>query len=362
MFCWGSAESPGEPPDLTTPHPQVSMAVGLAVFACLFLSTMFLVLNKCGRRNKFGINREWGAAEGLSVCLELCFLQALPSLSSVWGPGPPWSSRDCVFGVREGCCGACECVCIGAGVVSEAAAANWWLDCSQTLSGCGRSELCRAASGGSGGVSGGPWGLGLDRSQAENGRSVSPSPCLLPCLLAPLFPPCKFSGGVAWHPASHLAGSRVRAWAVTPPRDCVFSPGPAVLAPEDGLAMSLHFMTLGGSSLSPTESKGSGLQGHIIENPQYFSDACEGLCWVKGWGRVSLCVPGGFCVITPGLNKPPHPPPPPMSTQGGWVKVRRLTFSLHPPPLPGTPVQSTALLDSPRPSPFPTLPKTGAPL
>ncbi|XP_046277799.1 high affinity nerve growth factor receptor [Marmota monax] len=49
---------------------------------------------------------------------------------------------------------------------------------------------------------------------------------------------------------------------------------PAVLAPEDGLAMSLHFMTLSGSSLSPTDGKGSGLQGHIIENPQYFSDAC----------------------------------------------------------------------------------------
>ncbi|XP_053771744.1 high affinity nerve growth factor receptor [Desmodus rotundus] len=49
---------------------------------------------------------------------------------------------------------------------------------------------------------------------------------------------------------------------------------PVVLAPEDGLAMSLHFMTLGGSSLSPTEGKGSGLQGHIIENPQYFSDTC----------------------------------------------------------------------------------------
>uniref|UniRef100_A0A4X2L0P6 Tyrosine-protein kinase receptor n=1 Tax=Vombatus ursinus TaxID=29139 RepID=A0A4X2L0P6_VOMUR len=48
---------------------------------------------------------------------------------------------------------------------------------------------------------------------------------------------------------------------------------PAVLAPEEGLAMSLHFMTLGSSSLSP-EGKGSGLQGHIIENPQYFSDAC----------------------------------------------------------------------------------------
>ncbi|ELK02721.1 High affinity nerve growth factor receptor [Pteropus alecto] len=35
----------------------VSVAVGLAVFACLFLSTLFLVLNKCGRRNKFGVNR-----------------------------------------------------------------------------------------------------------------------------------------------------------------------------------------------------------------------------------------------------------------------------------------------------------------
>ncbi|EHB08315.1 High affinity nerve growth factor receptor, partial [Heterocephalus glaber] len=49
---------------------------------------------------------------------------------------------------------------------------------------------------------------------------------------------------------------------------------PAALAPEDGLAMSLHFMTLGGSSLSPAEGKGSGLQGHIIENPQYFSNTC----------------------------------------------------------------------------------------
>nr|KAF6316342.1 neurotrophic receptor tyrosine kinase 1 [Pipistrellus kuhlii] len=57
---------------------------------------------------------------------------------------------------------------------------------------------------------------------------------------------------------------------------------PAVLAPEDGLAMSLHFMTLGGSSLSPTEGKGSGLQGHILENPQYFSDACPpGVCHIK---------------------------------------------------------------------------------
>ncbi|KAG8519996.1 High affinity nerve growth factor receptor, partial [Galemys pyrenaicus] len=49
---------------------------------------------------------------------------------------------------------------------------------------------------------------------------------------------------------------------------------PAVLAQEDELAMSLQFMTLGGSSLSTTESKGSGFQGQIIENPQYFGDAC----------------------------------------------------------------------------------------
>ncbi|KFO24876.1 High affinity nerve growth factor receptor [Fukomys damarensis] len=60
---------------------------------------------------------------------------------------------------------------------------------------------------------------------------------------------------------------------------------PAVMAPEDGLAMSLHFMTLGGSSLSPAEGKGSGLQGHIIENPQYFSDACEGPRRGEGEGK-----------------------------------------------------------------------------
>ncbi|NWH68487.1 NTRK1 factor, partial [Geococcyx californianus] len=43
-----------------SPHPcrsQVSVAVALAVFACLFLSIMLIVLNKCGRRSKFGINR-----------------------------------------------------------------------------------------------------------------------------------------------------------------------------------------------------------------------------------------------------------------------------------------------------------------
>lgn len=40
------------------PRPQVSVAVGLAVFACLFLSTLFLVLNRCGQRTKFGVGRK----------------------------------------------------------------------------------------------------------------------------------------------------------------------------------------------------------------------------------------------------------------------------------------------------------------
>ena len=68
----------------------------------------------------------------------------------------------------------CECVGAEARVVSEVAAANWWLDCSQTLSGSGRSELCGGVVGE---FSGGPRGLGLDRSQTENGWSASPSPC-----------------------------------------------------------------------------------------------------------------------------------------------------------------------------------------
>lgn len=44
------------------------MAVGLAVSAALFLSALLLVLNKCGQRSKFGINRELAAEGYLSVC------------------------------------------------------------------------------------------------------------------------------------------------------------------------------------------------------------------------------------------------------------------------------------------------------
>ncbi|XP_029437671.1 high affinity nerve growth factor receptor isoform X2 [Rhinatrema bivittatum] len=48
----------------------------------------------------------------------------------------------------------------------------------------------------------------------------------------------------------------------------------AVLAQEDDLAMSLHFMNFGASPLSLTESKLEGLKSNFIENPQYFCDAC----------------------------------------------------------------------------------------
>ncbi|XP_061875964.1 high affinity nerve growth factor receptor [Colius striatus] len=49
----------------------------------------------------------------------------------------------------------------------------------------------------------------------------------------------------------------------------------AVLAQEDDLAMSLHFMNLGSSPLSSAESKlEGGLKSNFIENPQYFCDAC----------------------------------------------------------------------------------------
>lgn len=37
---------------------QVSVAVGLAVFACTFLLIMVLVINKCGQHSKFGIHRK----------------------------------------------------------------------------------------------------------------------------------------------------------------------------------------------------------------------------------------------------------------------------------------------------------------
>uniref|UniRef100_A0A7M4EMI0 Tyrosine-protein kinase receptor n=1 Tax=Crocodylus porosus TaxID=8502 RepID=A0A7M4EMI0_CROPO len=48
----------------------------------------------------------------------------------------------------------------------------------------------------------------------------------------------------------------------------------AVLAQEDDVAMSLHFMNLGSSPLSSAESKLDGVKASVIENPQYFCDTC----------------------------------------------------------------------------------------
>ncbi|MEE6491389.1 hypothetical protein FKM82_016200 [Ascaphus truei] len=48
----------------------------------------------------------------------------------------------------------------------------------------------------------------------------------------------------------------------------------AVLAQEDDLAMSLHFMNFGASPLASADGKLDGMKPNFIENPQYFCDAC----------------------------------------------------------------------------------------
>ncbi|XP_041648486.1 high affinity nerve growth factor receptor isoform X2 [Cheilinus undulatus] len=64
----------------------VSVAVGLAVFACTFLLIMILVINKCGQNTKFGIHRSsvLGAEDDLAVSLR--FMN--------FGTSPPSSDED----------------------------------------------------------------------------------------------------------------------------------------------------------------------------------------------------------------------------------------------------------------------------
>ncbi|XP_076006334.1 high affinity nerve growth factor receptor [Genypterus blacodes] len=64
----------------------VSVAVGLAVFACSFLLIMVLVINKCGQHSKFGIHRSsvLGTEEDLAVSLR--FMN--------FGASPPSSDED----------------------------------------------------------------------------------------------------------------------------------------------------------------------------------------------------------------------------------------------------------------------------
>ncbi|TDH11406.1 hypothetical protein EPR50_G00060420 [Perca flavescens] len=64
----------------------VSVAVGLAVFACTFLLIMILVINKCGQHSKFGIHRSsvLGTEDDLAVSLR--FMN--------FGTSPPSSDED----------------------------------------------------------------------------------------------------------------------------------------------------------------------------------------------------------------------------------------------------------------------------
>ncbi|XP_017564232.1 high affinity nerve growth factor receptor isoform X1 [Pygocentrus nattereri] len=61
----------------------VSVAVGLAVFACTFLLIMVLVINKCGQHSKFGIHRSsvLGTEDDLAVSLRFMNFGASPPSS-----------------------------------------------------------------------------------------------------------------------------------------------------------------------------------------------------------------------------------------------------------------------------------------
>ncbi|XP_073341946.1 high affinity nerve growth factor receptor isoform X3 [Pagrus major] len=65
---------------------MVSVAVGLAVFACTFLLVMILIINRCGQHSKFGIHRSsvLGTEDELAVSLR--FMN--------FGTSPPSSDED----------------------------------------------------------------------------------------------------------------------------------------------------------------------------------------------------------------------------------------------------------------------------
>lgn len=101
------------------------MAVGLAVSAALFLSALLLVLNKCGQRSKFGINRELAAVVCLSVhpshWLNFLLALAIYALCLTYGWGGVYGAQAvCVLGWGR--------------AVLEAAATCWWLSWCQTQS------------------------------------------------------------------------------------------------------------------------------------------------------------------------------------------------------------------------------------
>ncbi|XP_066577676.1 high affinity nerve growth factor receptor isoform X2 [Amia ocellicauda] len=64
----------------------VSVAVGLAVFACTFILILLVVLNKCGRQSKFGIHRAAVLGTDDDLAVSLHFLN--------FGASPPSSAED----------------------------------------------------------------------------------------------------------------------------------------------------------------------------------------------------------------------------------------------------------------------------
>lgn len=86
------------------PPPQVSIAVGLAAFACVLLVVLFIMINKYGRRSKFGMKGKvgfslamvswWGGGAGGIVFLLIkrgCFiLPLLPKKASAGGLKASW--------------------------------------------------------------------------------------------------------------------------------------------------------------------------------------------------------------------------------------------------------------------------------
>lgn len=98
-----------------------------------------------------------------------------------------------------------------------------------------------------------------------------------------------------------------------------------MLAQEDDLAMSLHFMNLGSSPLSSAESKLEGLKTNFIENPQYFCDACKGwgaehppLHPSPSWGALTGGCPPKVCTTCSGGTS---------CSSGSWAKAPLGRFS-----------------------------------
>ncbi|KAM6234365.1 high affinity nerve growth factor receptor, partial [Porphyrio hochstetteri] len=91
----GTRNSSQEGPVETTDDHTfgVSVAVALAVFASLFLSVMLVVLNKCGRRSKFGINRSAVLAQEDDLAMSLHFMNL--------GSSPPPSAESKLEGLKS---------------------------------------------------------------------------------------------------------------------------------------------------------------------------------------------------------------------------------------------------------------------